>query len=55
VEHPFEDVPAESWYTAAALWTKENGITSGTDATHFSPASICNRAQIVTFLYGAYN
>ena len=55
VENPFEDVPDESWYTVPALWAKENGITSGTDATHFSPASICNRAQIVTFLYGAYN
>ena len=54
-ENPFEDVPDESWYTAPVLWAKENGITSGTDATHFSPASICNRAQIVTFLYGAYN
>ena len=54
-ENPFEDVPDESWYTVPALWAKENGITSGTDATHFSPASICNRAQIVTFLYGAYN
>ena len=54
-DNPFEDVPDESWYTVPALWAKENGITSGTDATHFSPASICNRAQIVTFLYGAYN
>ena len=54
-ENPFEDVPDESWYTVPALWAKENGITSGTDATHFSPASICNRAQIVTFLYGAYS
>ena len=54
-ENPFEDVPDESWYTVPALWAKEQGITSGTDATHFSPASICNRAQIVTFLYGAYN
>ena len=54
-DNPFEDVPDESWYTVPALWAKEQGITSGTDATHFSPASICNRAQIVTFLYGAYS
>ena len=54
-DNPFEDVPYESWYTVPALWAKEAGITSGTDTTHFSPASICNRAQIVTFLYGAYN
>jgi hypothetical protein len=55
VENPFEDVPDESWYTAPVLWAKEAGITSGTDATHFSPASLCNRAQMVTFLYSAYN
>jgi hypothetical protein len=54
-ENPFEDVPDESWYTAPVLWAKEAGITSGTDATHFSPASLCNRAQMVTFLYSAYN
>ena len=54
-ENPFEDVPDESWYTAPVLWAKEAGITSGTDATHFSPASICNRAQTVSFLYGTYN
>ena len=54
-ENPFEDIPDESWYTAPVLWAKEAGITSGTDATHFSPASLCNRAQMVTFLYSAYN
>ena len=26
-------------------------ITAGVDATHFAPLSICNRAQVVTFLY----
>ena len=54
-ENPFEDIPDKSWYTDAVLWAKEAGITSGTDATHFSPASLCNRAQMVTFLYSAYN
>ena len=54
-ENPIEDIPDESWYTAPVLWAKEAGITSGTDATHFSPASLCNRAQMVTFLYSAYN
>ena len=54
-ENPFEDIPDESWYTAPVLWAKEAGITSSTDATHFSPASLCNRAQMVTFLYSAYN
>ena len=54
-ENPFSDVPAESWYTVPVLWAVENGITEGTDATHFTPAQICNRAQMVTFLYAAYN
>ena len=52
-ENPFEDVPEQSWYTDAVLWAYENGITSGTDATHFNPGGICNRAQVVTFLYNA--
>ena len=31
-----------------------DGITAGLSATTFGPASNCNRAQIVTFLYRAY-
>ena len=54
-ENPFEDVPDVSWYTAPVLWAKEQGITSGTDATHFNPGATCIRAQMVTFLYSAYN
>ena len=53
--HPFVDVPAGSFCEKAVLWALEKNITSGTDATHFSPASLCNRAQMVTFLYSAYN
>ena len=53
-EHPFIDVPAKCWYEQPVLWAVENAITTGTDATHFSPTSVCNRAQIVTFLYRAY-
>ena len=55
VENPFVDVPAGSWYAAPVLWAVENGITSGTDANHFAPALVCNRAQMITFLYSAYN
>jgi hypothetical protein len=33
----------------------ENNITNGVDATHFGPTANCNRAQVVTFLYRAYN
>ncbi len=33
------------------IWAVENGITKGTDDTHFSPDGICTRAQAVTFLW----
>ena len=49
----FEDVPAGSYYEEAVIWAAEEGITSGTDTTHFSPDSICTRAQAVTFLWRA--
>ena len=52
-ENPFVDVPAESWFTKAVLWAVEQGITAGMDATHFSPGGVCNRAQVVTFLWSA--
>ena len=32
-------------------WAVENGITSGTSSTTFSPDTICTRAQIISFLY----
>ena len=49
--NPFEDVPPGSFYEQAVLWAYETGITAGTDATHFSPDAVCNRAQVVTFLH----
>ena len=51
--NPFTDVDAGTWYTDAVLWAVENGITNGVDATHFAPESVCNRAQVVTFLHRA--
>lgn len=38
----------------AVAWAVENGVTNGTSASTFSPGSGCTRAQIVTFLYRAY-
>ena len=52
-ENPFVDVPDGTWYTDAVLWAVEQGITAGADATHFNPAGVCNRAQVVTFLWSA--
>lgn len=47
----FTDVLEGTYYRDAVLWAVENGITSGTSATTFSPNADCARAQIVTFLY----
>ena len=52
-ENPFTDVPVGSWYTVPVLWALENGITSGTSQTTFSPGNRCLRGQVVTFLYHA--
>ena len=49
--NPFLDVPSGSFYEKAVLWAYETGITTGTDACHFSPDAPCNRAQVVTFLH----
>ena len=50
-ENPFADVTEADFYHDAVLWAAATGITAGVDATHFAPLSICNRAQVVTFLY----
>ena len=51
-ESPFSDVQDPSqYYYKAVLWAVENGITSGTSATTFSPGNGCTRAQVVTFLW----
>lgn len=49
----FTDVAANAYYRKAVLWAVENGITTGTSATTFSPNAPCTRAQGVTFLWRA--
>ena len=49
----FVDVATGSYYEDAVDWAVGNGITKGTDDTHFSPDGICTRAQAVTFLWRA--
>ena len=49
--NPFTDVAADAYYANAVLWAAENGVTSGTTGTTFSPNDNCTRAQIVTFLF----
>ena len=50
----FTDVESNAFCAEAVAWAVENGVTNGTSATTFSPSNGCTRAQIVTFLYRAY-
>ena len=52
-ENPFVDVKEKDFFYAPVLWALENGVTAGSDATHFNPLGQCQRAQVVTFLYRA--
>ena len=49
----FVDVKSSDYYYDAVKWAVANGITNGTDATHFSPNATCTRGQVVTFMYRA--
>ena len=50
----FDDVQDETqYYFDPVYWAVDNGITTGTTPTTFSPNSGCTRAQVVTFLWRA--
>jgi len=49
--HTFSDVEDGNYYTDAVEWAADNGITTGTSATTFSPDDDVTRAQNVTFAY----
>lgn len=51
--NPFQDVKPSDYYYKAVLWAYENGITSGTTATAFSPGNTCTNGHVVTFLWRA--
>ena len=53
--NPFVDVKKGKYYYDAVLWAyyHDPQITSGTDATHFSPNADCTREQVMTFLWAA--
>ena len=53
--NPFADVKSTAYYADAVLWAVKEDITKGTTSTTFSPDADCTRAQIVTFLYRAFN
>lgn len=50
----FTDVKSDTFYADAINWAVANNVTNGTSATTFSPNADCTRAEIVTFLYRAY-
>ncbi len=50
----FTDVKSDAFYADAVNWAVANNVTNGTSNTTFSPNADCTRAEIVTFLYRAY-
>ena len=50
----FTDVKSDAFYADAINWAVANNVTNGTSNTTFSPDADCTRAEIVTFLYRAY-
>ncbi|MDR3913811.1 MAG: S-layer homology domain-containing protein [Oscillospiraceae bacterium] len=50
----FTDVKPDAFYADAVSWAVKNDVTNGTSNTTFSPNADCTRAEIVTFLYRAY-
>ena len=50
----FSDVLTDSYYANAVAWAMENGVTNGIGDGLFGPDNSCTRAQIVTFLFRAY-
>lgn len=51
---PFVDVPDGAYYTDAVRWAWENGLVSGTDATHFSPKANIKRCDVCVILKRFY-
>ena len=50
----FTDMPSSPEFVESITWAVENGITTGIGGGLFGPDNDCTRAQIVTFLYRAY-
>ena len=49
--HVFDDVPDGKFYSESVQWAFDNGVTTGTSATTFSPDDPVTRGQNVTFMY----
>lgn len=46
----FYDVSTRDYFYDGVQWALEEGVTTGTSSTTFSPYATCTRGQIVTFL-----
>ena len=54
VNMPFTDVEDDEYYYEPVIWAVENGITYGYGSEDiFAPDVVCNRGQVVTFLWRA--
>ena len=49
--NPFVGVPSNAYYRDVVQWAVEEGITSGTSPSRFSPNATVTRDQTVTFLW----
>ena len=52
-ETNFTDVPSGSWYEEPISWAVEEGVTTGTSESTFSPDVTCSKAEILTFIWRA--
>ena len=50
----FTDVKPGQFYSTAVAWAVEQGVTNGMGGGIFGVDAICNRAQVVTFLYRTF-
>jgi hypothetical protein len=48
---PFEDIPANDWYSAAVAWAYEQGHMNGTGSNKFSPEGEISLEQMLTVLW----
>ena len=50
----FSDVSNNAYYAGSVAWASENDVTKGVSDGRFAPDTSCTRAQIVSFIYRAY-
>ena len=52
-ENPFVDVHESDWFFNPVMWAYYDGITGGTDETHFSPHKTVLRSDAMVFFWAA--